>query len=318
MTSSSSLPQDIPFIEKAQLSKYTTFQLGGACRGLWHCRTPEELQSVIRYLHENSLPFILIGGGSNLVVSDQGIDAFVIRYFTDTPFIHQDGHRFTVSGSVWLDEFAFLMAAKGFSGINYCSGIPGTVGGAVVGNAGAFGQQVGDVISSVQLLDPQGNLCSVKPKDLDFSYRSSRLKSSQDIVSSVEFSFEPGDAGELLKEREDILKLRAQKHPDITQNPCAGSFFRNVEPTSKAGKRQAAGWFLEQSGGKELSCGGAQIYEKHANIIVKADGCKSQDVFDLAAKMQGCVKERFNLDLKREVRFVGKFVGKRASDRLIW
>ena len=119
----------------------------------------------------------------------------------------------------------------------------------------------------------------------------------------------PGDQKSLQKKRDEVLALRREKHPDLDDFPCAGSFFRNIEPTSKAGKREAAGWFLEQSGVMKLSSGGARIFERHANIIFKSQGCRAQDVFDLSAQMARVVKDKFDLNLIREVRFVGKFDG---------
>ena len=132
------------------------------------------------------------------------------------------------------------------------------------------------------------------------------------VVVSVTLKLETADRDELLKERAEILATRKSKHPDLSKEPCAGSFYRNIEPTSKAGKRQAAGWFLDLAGGKELSCGGAYIYPKHANIIIKGDQCSAEDVFLLSKKMQNLAKEKFDLDLIREVRFVGSFKGENS------
>ena len=304
---------------KARLEDYTTFRLGGACRALIPCRTPSELESVIKHLVRDKLPFILIGGGSNLVVSDEGIDCFVVRYVSDKPIIRREENDLIVSGSTNLDALARYAALQSLEGLNYTSGIPGTVGGAVVGNAGAFGKQVGDVLKSVTVISRSGEKRQLGPKNLGFRYRHSILKETDDIVLEVCFALIPGNKDALLKEREETLSIRHEKHPDLRTHPCAGSFFRNIEPTSKAGKRQAAGWFLEQAGGKSLHVGGAVIFEKHANIIVKGENCKAQDVLELSKKMAQLVKETFNLQLEREVRFVGKFDGiKLDSKQIIW
>ncbi len=294
-------------IPKALLCDYTTFRLGGACRSLVECQTPQELIQTVQQLHQQGTPFILIGGGSNLVVSDEGIDTVVIRYVSPTPLIERNGNDVTVSASTILDDLALSCVEEGLAGLNYTTGIPGTVGGAVVGNAGAWGKQVGDVFTSALLLDAQGKTKTVGPDYFAFTYRHSRLKETNDIVVSVTFTLQDSDPIALSKERAKILKMRAEKHPDLNTHPCAGSFFRNVEATSKAEKRQAAGWFLEQAGGKDLSVGGAHIFDKHANIIIKGPNCKAQDVHDLHLKMIAIVKEKFNLQLNREVRFVGKF-----------
>ncbi len=293
--------------DNARLSSFTTFQLGGPCRGLITCQTPEQLQqSVLNMINQNH-PFILIGGGSNIVVSDKGLNCYVIRYLTDIPIIEHHGNELIVSGSTKLDTLAEHAAEAGLEGLNYTSGIPGTVGGAIAGNAGAFGQQIGDVVTSADLISLHGKNNTVPGSSLQFSYRHSCLKETNDIVSSVCLNLKSGHKKTLQKERIDILKLRHEKHPDLFTQPCAGSFFRNIEPSSKAEKRQAAGWFLEQTGVKTFACGGAKIFEKHANIIIKNDNGTAQNVFDLSQKMAQAVRNQFNIDLIREVRFAGPF-----------
>ncbi len=301
------LPQDVPVHQDASLSDYTTFHLGGCCPLLIHCQYPQQVESIVQVLSPNDLPFILIGGGSNLVVSDRGVECCVIRYVTERPLIQQEGPELLVSGSSLLDDVALSAAEKGLEGLSCTNGIPGTVGGAIVGNAGAFGKQIGDVLQSVSLLSLQGKKREAGPQDLGFSYRHSHLKETGEIVLSARLAFKPGNRQALLREREEILRIRREKHPDLRTYPCAGSFFRNIEPTSLAGKRQAAGWFLDQAGGKNLRCGGAFIYEKHANIIVKGANCTSENVRELSQKMAKLVKKHFNLNLIREVRFVGSF-----------
>lgn len=290
----------------ALLENYTTFRLGGPCRFLLECQTPEDLISSVKDLHNNDIPFILIGGGSNLVVSDDGIDCAVIRYMTSSPIIERDCNDVIVSGSSQLDALASYCVEEGLEGLNYTTGIPGTVGGAVVGNAGAWGKQVGDVLKSVTLIDPKGKQKDVGQDYCGFQYRHSKLKETGDILLSVRFSLTPGDPVLLSRERADLLIKRAEKHPNLSTHPCAGSFFRNIEPTSKADRRQAAGWFLQEAGAKDLRVGGALIFEKHANIIVKGPGCNAQNVYDLSQKMIGLVREKFGFELVREVRFVGK------------
>lgn len=291
----------------ALLSQYTTFQLGGPCRYLVECTAPDELKSAVRELAKADIPFVLIGGGSNLVFSDQGLDAVVVRYVSPTPLIERTGNDVRAAASSELDALALFTVEEGLEGFVYASGIPGTVGGAVVGNAGAWGKQVGDVLKSAVILDKKGNEKTVGPDYFGFTYRHSRLKETGEIVVEVTFALRPGDPVALASERANILRTRAEKHPNLSTEPCAGSFFRNVEPTSKAERRQAAGWFLEQAGGKGLRSGGAYIFEKHANIIIKGAGATAQDVHDLHLQMIDIVKKKFGFELNREVRFAGKF-----------
>ncbi len=291
----------------ALLSDYTTFQLGGPCRCLVECTTPEELIEAVHQFKKEKIPFLLIGGGSNIVVSDHGLPCAVVRYLCPHPLIERKGNEVTVAAGTNLDDLSLFCVNEALEGLNYATGIPGTVGGAVVGNAGAWGKQVGDVLSSAVVLDHQGQIKTVNRDYFAFSYRHSRLKETEEIIVSITFTLTPGDSMALAVERAEILKKRAQKHPDLTTYPCAGSFFRNIEPTSKAGRRQASGWFLEEAGGKDLKAGGAFIFEKHANIIVKGPRASAQDVYDLHLKMMTAVKEKFGLQLVREVRFAGRF-----------
>jgi len=310
---------DIDVQYRVPMSEYTTFRLGGICPTLLTCQTPNQLQKTVDSCNKKNCEFILIGGGSNLVVSDSGIDCHVIRYVSDTPLIEQNSNGLIVSGSTNLDQLAQYAVEHSLEGLNCTTGIPGTVGGAIVGNAGAFGKQIGDVVVSIDVIEKNGNKKELKQDELGFTYRNSILKKTGDIVVSAQLKLQLGDHTALLKERNEILSVRHAKHPDLSTNPCAGSFFRNIEPTSSAEKRQAAGWFLDQAGGKNLTSGGAKIFEKHANIIVKAEYCSAQDVFDLAEKMKQLAKAKFDLDLVREVRFVGKFNGmpEDVSD-IIW
>lgn len=309
----------VDVVNDAPLTDYTTFQLGGPCRTLLNCRHPHQLERTIAYLSKNHLPFILIGGGSNIVVSDHGVDCHVIRYKSSNPLIEQDGNDLIVTGSTLLDHLALFAAENSLEGLNYASGIPGTVGGAIVGNAGAFGRQIGDVVESIELISKTGAKRKAEGHELKFSYRDSLLKETEEIIISARFCLIKGHREQLLKERQDILQLREQKHPNLVLHPSAGSIFRNIEPTSRAGKRQAAGWFLEQAGAKSLKAGGAVVFEKHANIIVKEAGGCAQDVFDLTNQMAKLVQEKYDIRLIREVRFVGEFEGMPADRRrLFW
>lgn len=290
------------------LAGCTTFRLGGPCRAFIDCRTAGELGEAVRDLRTRRTAFLLIGGGSNLLVADAGVDAVVVRFASATPDIRPTGHdAIEVSAATSLDDLARWTVEQGIEGFVHCSGIPGTVGGAIAGNAGAFGEQIGDRVLSVSLLDAAGRPGVAPAAALGFAYRRSRLQDSGGIVLSALLRAGPGDAGALRARREEILALRASKHPDLRTTRTAGSFFKNIEPTSKAERRQAAGWFLEQAGAKDLRVGGARTYDKHANIVIAEDGCTADDVLELSRRMAALVRERFGLALQREVRLVGDF-----------
>ena len=292
----------------ALLAEYTTFRIGGPCPCVVTCETPLQLSVAVSALADANLGFVLIGGGSNLLVSDAGIEQVVVRYCAEQLGVRRDGNTLDVDAAMGLDDLAAYTVGEGLAGLVYASGIPGTVGGAVVGNAGAFGEQIGDRTESVVLMDHRGELREEKADALEFAYRRSRLQDGGDIVVSVRLRVEPGDRAVLARRREEILDLRRQKHPDWRTLPTAGSFFKNIEPTSAAERRQAAGWFLEQAGAKAMRIGKARVFEKHANIIVADPGCSARDVLELSRWMADAVKQRFGLVLSREVRLLGKFL----------
>lgn len=295
--------------ENAALRDFTTFQLGGPCRRMYFCRAPEQLVATVRALREAGEEYVLIGGGSNLLISDEGIPLSVVRYFSDQPVLSVHDQVVEVSGSTILDHLVRETIRLGMDGLINCSGIPGAVGGAIVGNAGAFGREIAEVIEGVDLMAGDGTVRTVRPDELGFSYRQSRLHHSNEVVLSARLKLVAGDASSMRKEREGILALRREKHPDWPTEPCIGSIFRNVDPARPGERRQAAGWFLEQAGAKGMRVGGAIVFPKHANIIVKQPDGTAQDVFDLARMMADAVYGRFGLRLVREVRYLGRFRG---------
>lgn len=288
------------------LSQLTTFKLGGSCRRFVDCKSDAELCHAIRELAALGEEFQLIGGGSNLLVADAGLDCTVVRYSNSVPVVRIEDEYLWTSAATVLDDLARFSVENGIAGLVYCSGIPGTVGGAVVGNAGAFGEQIGDRIESVRLIQRDGSERLVPARELGFSYRKSNLQESGEIVTEVSLRVEKDDRQRLQNRRDEILALRAAKHPDWRVVRTAGSFFKNIEPTSKAERRQAAGWFLEQAGAKDLRVGGARTFEKHANIVIAESGCTTADVVHLTRKMASLVREKFGFNLQPEVRFIGK------------
>ena len=302
------LPKPATVVRQAMLSEYTTFQLGGPCPALIDCPDAQTLADAVKLLHRRSIGFTIIGQGSNLLVADDGIDQVVLRFCSETNSAAETvGSRMVASGHLLLDDLARIATERGAGDLAFCSGIPGTLGGAIAGNAGAFGRQIGDVVESVQLLDKSGSIREAAGSELDFGYRTSRLKQTGEIVLSATLRLQPADLQSLEKEREEILQLRRTKHPDWRSMPCAGSVFRNVEPTSAAERRQAAGWFLEQAGAKNFRVGKAHLFEKHANIIVADPGATARDVFELTEKMITAVEKRFGFRLEREIKLLGHF-----------
>lgn len=304
----SHLPERAVVIPSARLADYTTFQLGGPCPAMIDCPDEDTLAAAAVALCEAAVEFMVIGQGSNLLVADAGIPTVVLRYCTeDQPLVVEEANRVRVSGSTLLDDLARLTLEQELGDATFCSGIPGTVGGAIVGNAGAFGRQIGDLVESVDVLELDGTRHRLLAEELGFEYRSSALKQSGGIVLSAVLKLEQGDVEMMQKERDRIMELRRSKHPDWKTMPCAGSVFRNIEPTSAAERRQAAGWFLEEAGAKEFCVGGAHLFEKHANIIIADPEASASDVFRLTEKMIAAVRSKFGFELSREIKLIGEF-----------
>lgn len=302
------LPAAAGVIRAAKLRDYTTFRLGGACPLLIDCPDAEVLAESVKQLHSARVEHLVIGQGSNLLVADAGIDAVVLRYCSaEPPVLSLEAGAVWVPGHILIDDLARISIEQSVGDLSFCSGIPGTLAGAIVGNAGAFGRQIGDHVEGVEVVRGDGEHCEIGVDALEFGYRTSALKRSGDIVLAAKLRLESADPCLMQLERNRILELRRTKHPDWKNLPCAGSVFRNIEPTSAAERRQAAGWFLEEAGVMGFHEGGARLFERHANIVVADPNATAYDVYRMTERMIAAVEQRFGFRLEREIRLLGAF-----------
>ncbi len=298
----------ISFSCQRALEFHTTFRIGGPCPLLIHCAATDHLIAVIRYLAQHNIDYLVIGDGSNILVSDTGTAMVMVHCVSGTPQIIRQSNQLRVTASTRFDDLVQYTVANGIDKFFNCSGIPGTVGGAIAGNAGAFGWQIADALIGLQIIDRQGELRTVSMRDLGFRYRHSDIGNLGYTILNAVFAVATADHHDITRERQRILALRRQKHPDVNVIPTAGSFFKNIEPTSQAERRQAAGYFLELAGAKDMRVGGAAVFTKHANIIVRnSPDCTAQDIADLSVMMSQAVRNKFGIELQREVKLVGKF-----------
>ena len=263
---------------KEWLTDYTTFRLGGACRELATAADAKAAKEILLAWNAAGLPWRVMGGGSNLLVADAGISEAVLRIHSGLPDCRLDGEMVCASAGTALDALARFAAAEGRAGLGFAAGIPGTVGGGICGNAGAFGAALGDVLAQVEVLTRAGETRTIPREALDFDYRSSSLQRTGEIVTRAWFRTQAGDRAALGAEREDILAQRREKHPDWRALPTAGSFFKNLPAEIPGGRRRAAGMYLEQAGAKAMREGGAYVFENHANIVIAGPGAKARDV----------------------------------------
>jgi UDP-N-acetylmuramate dehydrogenase len=262
----------------------------------------------VSWLYENDTPYTIIGQGSNLLVSDAGIDLVVLRFLNaDLQGISEEKDTLIIEGHMLLDDFVHFMILQGYGEVTFLSGIPGTVGGAVVGNAGAFGEQIGDIITHIEWMDEKGSAQWIPAEEANFTYRSSAFKKKAGAILRIRIKKKSFDIPTMQQRRNEILELRAHKHPNWALEPCAGSIFRNIEAGSAAGRRQAAGWFLEQAGAKKLAVGKAHLYEKHANIIIAEKRATASDVYTLMQQMKKVVHEKYQIELIPEIKCMGTF-----------
>lgn len=290
------------------LAAFTSIGIGGPAKRLIEISDPDDLPALARDMAFARVPWRLLGGGSNVLVDDAGCDELVVVFRTGGQTIKVEDELITAAGGVSLKDLVDASVRAGLADLSFAAGIPGTVGGAVYGNAGAFGLQLGDILESALLMDKNGKTFRHGPSELDFAYRRSNLKTSGHVLLEASFRLKAEGLSAEQSERDgvrarirEILALRKSKHPDPERTPSAGSFFKNLEPTSAADRRQAAGAFLEQVGAKEMKVGQAAVFHKHANIIINRGGASCADILELARSMRRAVQERFGLSLEREV-----------------
>lgn len=306
----------------SRMADYTTFKIGGEADAFLEVFSGSALVSAVTEMRRNKIPYFMLGGGSNLLVNDSGIPGVVIKNrLKKITIIDKNSpetekleklapaaaskNRVAVSfeSGAKLSEIVEFACENGLSGVEFMAGIPGTLGGAIFGNAGAYGKSVADVMLLADILTPDGKVATVTGDYFEFAYRKSRLKLTSDIVISAVLAFTEGDSAKVRAEVDRIIAERHTKHPPETIG-SAGSYFKNVNPVDPAHRRIAAGYFLEQAGVKGLKYGNAEVYLKHANFIINPGGASSEEVLGLATMMKSKVLEKFGLLLEEEVQYV--------------
>ncbi|MDR1759551.1 MAG: UDP-N-acetylmuramate dehydrogenase [Fibrobacter sp.] len=284
--------------ENVSLKQYTTFRVGGAARFFTDISGADSLKLAIRFAQERQLPYFILGRGSNVVFSDAGFDGLVIRIVSKSSFHFSENSCEVFAGSS-LSALARESIHRGLSGIHLLSGIPGTTGGAVYMNAGAYGQEIADCIREVRSFDPETETTvSRSREECEFGYRRSVFQKNKEIILSAILEFQNGDPEVLKEEAAKVMKERKEKQP--LEFPNAGSAF----------KRPAAGFpgaLIEAAGLKGFTVGGAQVSEKHANFIINTGNASAQDIYDLSEQIIQKVRAHSGITLEREIIFTGKF-----------
>ena len=288
----------------APLARLTTMRVGGAADLLATAHNAFELRGLIRFAQTRGLPLLVLGRGSNLVVSDHGVRGLVVRVRGEQSRL--DGDRYVAAAGVAMARAATETQKAGLSGLEFGLAIPGTVGGAIWANAGAHGSDVAGVLETADILRPDGTEMKVPGADLGFGYRDSRFKHQEDagtreIVLGGTFQLSPA-APEVIRGRLDEIRHWRQAHQPVGQ-PSAGSVFRNPADGRSAGQ------MIDEAGLKGLRVGGASVSEKHANFIIADRIATAADVRRLADRVRATIRESDGIDLTFEVEFVGDWTG---------
>lgn len=301
------------FIKNEPLSEHTTLGIGGPARFFAEAESEEELMWIVKRALREKNALIVIGDGSNLLVSDDGFEGLIVK--NKIKGIVEKGGLIAVKVGTSLQELVDFMIERGLAGMQKMTGIPGTVGGAVYGNAGAYGQTASDHLVKVRVFDGQETFW-IKKDECNFSYRDSDFKKNKYILLEAEFKLEQGDAKVLRKEADKTLSVRLQKYkPGVA---CPGSFFKNIqikdltrEQLAKIPKEKIvygkipAGYLLEEVGAKGARKGDIEIADFHANLFINRGKGTAQDFFALSEEFRQKVKDKFGVELEPEVQLVG-------------
>jgi UDP-N-acetylmuramate dehydrogenase len=308
----------LSILENAPLSRYTRFEVGGPARILADASTEQALVSAVHLIAETGMPSTVIGGGTNLVVSDSGFPGVVLRYTNAA--VEIDGTTVNSAAGTVLQRLVDSTIASGLRGLETMTGIPGWVGGALYGNAGAYGRSVHELVQSVRFFDSV-RVCEIDNAACEFRYRDSVFKRHKDwIVLSATLRLDSADPADLRATAEGILKIRNEKYPPSMR--CAGSIFKNLlwdqlpaavrsripEHLVREGKVPSA-YFLEQAGAKGMISGGIRVAEYHANLIYNQGGGTALQVSELIDLLKRRVREQCGVELEEEVQFVPSRAG---------
>lgn len=304
------LQKDVP------LKEHTTFNIGGPAKYFFVAKERESLLQAIAKAKKLKLPVFVMGGGSNLLVSDEGFSGLIIK-IQFASWSLQLGKAIICEAGVMMSDLVDASVKKGLAGLEWAGGLPGTLGGAIRGNAGAFGGEIKDSVLQVDALDSKLSYRTLSNKQCKFSYRSSIFKEKNWIVLSAKIGFKEGDKqnlGEIAKQR---IEYRKEKHP--LEYPNAGSVFKNVDFEKLSPKFQKlfldkvkkdpflivpAAWFIIGADLAGRKIGQAQISQKHSNYIVNLGGARAKDVLALIVLVKKVVKEKYGIVLEQEVQYL--------------
>lgn len=282
--------------KNVSMKEHTTYKTGGIVRYMIYPTNINQLKKLLTFIQKNKIKYKVVGNGSNLIFTDDFYDGIIIKldYLRD---LHIEGKEITVGAGYSLMRLSLKLSMAGYTGLEFASGIPGTVGGAIYMNAGAYKSDMGYVIKKVKVLTPDLEIKDIFNKDLDFHYRTSFFKKHDGyVILEGTFHLNYGNKEDSLTMIKERKERRMATQP--LEYPSAGSVFRNPEG-------DAAGRLIEEAGLKGLKVGGAMVSEKHANFIINTGGATSKDLKELIQIIKAKVKEKYDIELMEEQEYVG-------------
>ena len=280
------------------MKKHTTFRVGGNADFFVIPKTVEEVKQTFMLCVEQDMPYYILGNGSNLLVGDKGYRGVVIQIYKEMNNIFVDGQKIKVQAGALLSKIGSVALEAGLTGFEFAAGIPGTMGGAVVMNAGAYGGEMKDVLEEVTVLTKEGEVLILSKEQLDMGYRTSVVAKKDYIVLKATIALELGDR-DAIKARMDELKVqRTTKQP--LEFPSAGSTFKRPEG-------YFAGKLIQDAGLRGFQVGGAQVSEKHCGFVINKGDATAADIVELMKQVSERVKEKFGVELEPEVKRLGEF-----------
>jgi UDP-N-acetylmuramate dehydrogenase len=286
------------FLYNEPMKNHTSFKLGGPVDIFVEPDNTEELVKAISHLREQKVPYYIMGNGSNLLVSDKGLRGAVVKIGEKFSRVDIDGDRVIAESGILLSSLSKIAAKNSLAGMEFASGIPGTLGGAVAMNAGAYGGEMKDIIEWVEVLDQELKLIRLQNVEMEFGYRKSVVEQRGYIVIRSCLKLKQGNPEEIYAIMADLTQKRTSKQP--LHLPSAGSTFKRPEG-------YFAGKLIEDAGLRGFSIGGAQVSPLHCGFVVNNGEATAQDVYDLIRHVQKTVYEKFNVNLETEVKMLGEF-----------
>lgn len=281
------------------MKKHTTFRLGGPADYFLCPRDAGQVAGILHICREEGLPWFVLGNGSNLLVSDAGYRGVVIQIYKNMNQVWIDGEKITAQAGALLSAVSKKAMEAGLSGIEFASGIPGTLGGAAVMNAGAYGGEMKDVLETVKILTPEGEVRTLLAEELELGYRTSIIKEKGYLVLEAVLKLSQGDQEAIRARMEELKVQRVSKQP--LEYPSAGSTFKRPEG-------YFAGKLIQDSGLRGYRVGGAQVSEKHCGFVINTGEASAADVACLIRDVQKQVYEKFGVKLETEVKYLGEFL----------